>query len=64
MSSRRRHPETGKYADKIDIEPWRRYLAAFDELIIATSSGDQGRIRIARLVMYHELWRGQPGGRS
>jgi hypothetical protein len=78
MSSAR-SPE-GTYRDKIDMEQWQRYLWAFDELIQATNQSDQRRMRIARAIMFNELWadrsrgpapvvelddwRGRSGGRS
>lgn len=64
MSYKRPPLATGKSREKIDMQSWQRYLWAFDELIKATNASDQRRMRMARAIMYHELWREPPGGRS
>ena len=42
---------------EIDLEPWRHYLAAFDQHIAAVKAHDQLKADLTRMLMRYELFR-------
>ena len=42
---------------EIDLQPWRHYLAAFDQHLQAVRANDQPKAQFTRMLMRYELFR-------